>query len=267
MTNQRQPLSKRLLATLLAMVMVFSMMPNLGVFAQSDAAPSMGIIGTVTDGDTLDSWKLAFDPVNITTQHAGGIWTDKTVLNATDADNKLGVTVGEDNFLVALSALAANSIIVGQGTTPTDTVFVLDISGSLNGTELNAMVAAANDAIHALLSGNEKNRVGVVLYSTNSNILLPLDHYEPVTDNGNTEYIERSNSAIRTGRVQTGGGYRPTYDYILDSNGDEVDVSVTTGGGTYIQGGLWGALNLFENVTVNDTRSPVMVLMSDGAPT
>ena len=267
MTNQKQPLSKRLLATLLAMVMVFSMMPNLGVFAQSDAAPSMGIIGTVTDGDTLDSWKLAFDPVNITTQHAGGIWTDKTVLNATDADNKLGVTVGEDNFLVALSALAANSIIVGQGTTPTDTVFVLDISGSLNGTELNAMVAAANDAIHALLSGNEKNRVGVVLYSTNSNILLPLDHYEPVTDNGNTEYIERSNSAIRTGRVQTGGGYRPTYDYILDSNGDEVDVSVTTGGGTYIQGGLWGALDLFENVTVNDTRSPVMVLMSDGAPT
>ena len=270
MTRQRQPLSKRLLATLLTLVMVFSMMPNLGLFARADSTHTQGILKVEADTQTLDSWKTAFDPENPTTQHAGGVWTDKSVLtsgNLSALGNISGLEIGEDNFLVALSALAANSVMLGHGTTPTDTVFVLDISGSLSNTELNAMVEATNDAIHNLLSGNEKNRVGVVLYSTNAHVLLPLDHYTPVTDNGNTEYIERSSSSIRTGRVSTGGGFWPTYEYILDGNGAEVNESVSTGGGTYIQAGLWGALDLFDDVTVNDTRTPVMVLMSDGAPT
>jgi len=271
MRKERQPLSKRLLATMLSVVMVFSMMPNMGVSAQSDAAPSAGIIGNVADASTLDSWKLAFDPVNITTQHAGGIWTDKTVLNK-DSMSALGNIAGlelndENHFMVALSALAANSVIVGQGSTPTDTVFVLDISGSLNGTELNAMVEAANNSIHQLLgsAGNENNRVGVVLYSTNAYTLLPLDHYTPVTDDGEIEYIERSDGTIRTGRVSS-GWFGPT-TYITDSKGNAVTTSIETGGGTYIQGGLWEALSLFNDVTVNDNRSPVIVLMSDGAPT
>lgn len=267
MRKERQPLSKRLLATILTVVMVFSMIPNLGVSAQSDANPSTGIIDAVTDASTLDSWKLAFDPVNITTQHAGGVWTDKSVLNAADASSKLNVSVGKDNFLVALSALAANSIIVGQGTTPTDTVFVLDISGSLSTTELDAMVVAANDAIHTLLTSNEENRVGIVLYSTNAHTLLELDRYTPVTKNGDTVYIERTSGTIRTARVTTGEGWNRTTTYIKDGQGNEVNTSVELRGGTYIQGGLWEAYGLFQAATVTDTRTPVMVLMSDGAPT
>ncbi|MBP3479425.1 MAG: VWA domain-containing protein [Oscillospiraceae bacterium] len=260
-------LSKRLLATILTVVMVFSMIPNLGVSAQSDANPSTGIIEAVTDASTLDSWKLAFDPENITTQHAGGVWTDKSVLNAADASSKLNVSIGKDNFLVALSALAANSIIVGQGTTPTDTVFVLDISGSLSTTELDAMVVAANDAIHTLLTSNEDNRVGIVLYSTNAHTLLELDRYTPVTKNGDTVYIERTSGTIRTARVTTGEGWNRTTTYIKDGQGNEVNTSVELRGGTYIQGGLWEAYGLFQAATVSDTRTPVMVLMSDGAPT
>ena len=278
--RKRYSTPKRLLALLLCAVMVFSVMPQLSVSAGDSAA---GITGTVADPHTLDSWKLAFDPVNITTQHAGGVWTDKSVLTSSDLSalgNVPGLSIGENNFLVALSALAANSAIAGQGSTPTDTVFVLDISGSLSGTELNAMVSAANSAIHSLLNGNADNRVGIVLYSTNAHILLPLDHYTPVTDGDTIEYIERTNGAIRTGRVQTnttggnGGGpggnnNRPTYDYILNSDQEEVNQSVSTGGGTYIQGGLWGALSLFsdEDNIISDVRTPVVVLMSDGAPT
>ena len=103
--RKRYSTPKRLLALLLCAVMVFSVMPQLSVSAGDSAA---GITGTVADPHTLDSWKLAFDPVNITTQHAGGVWTDKSVLTSSDLSalgNVPGLSIGENNFLVALSAL------------------------------------------------------------------------------------------------------------------------------------------------------------------
>ena len=284
MRGRRHSLPKRLLAVLLSAVFVFSMIPSLGLSAHA-AEEAMGVIGVTADVPTLDSWEELFDLNDLSTEHAGGIWTDKSVLTAANLSalgNVPGLSVGENNFMVALSALAANSVIVGHGSRPTDTVFVLDVSGSMSTTELRSMVAAANNAIHTLLDGaSNTNRVGVVLYSTEASTLLPLDHYTPVIDGGTTEYIELNNSSIRSARAQTstggstggnwwedwfgnGGGQTQT-TYLKDSNGNDVDRSVSTTGGTYIQGGLWEALSLFpENV---NGRNPVLVLMTDGAPT
>ena len=259
--------TKRVLAMLLSVVLVLSLIPTVGVPARADDQPTMGIIKTEVDDPTLDSWKNIFSPTDINTEHVGGIWTDKSVLtqnNLSALGNVPGLTIGKDNFLVALSALAANSVIVGQGSKPTDTVFVLDVSGSMSTTELRSMVAATNNAIHTLLGGsNNQNRVGVVLYSTEASTLLPLDHYTPVVDNGTTEYIELNNSSIRSARV--GNGFNVTY--LKNSANQNVDRSVRTTGGTYIQGGLWRAWEEFDNATATGGRNPVLVLMTDGAPT
>ena len=221
------------------------------------------------------------------------MWTDKSVVLAdnisTAFGNISGLEVGENNFLVALSALGANSVVVGQGTTATDTMFVLDISGSMSSTDLAAMVTATNDSIHTLLSANKDSRVGVVLYSSAATVLLPLDRYTPVVKGGDTatttddsvDYIELTSSQIRTARRvevvtnQGGNNGRPgrpsTTENILEmlknSAGQEVNTAVSLAGGTYIQGGLWKAWQEFEKVTSTTQRTPVMVLMSDGAPT
>lgn len=297
MMRGKYSLTKRIIAFALSLVLLLSVVPATGVLAAPTV--SEGIVETEADPSTLDAWKTAFDPVNLTTEHAGGVWTDKSVLTQGDvADafpNVSGLEVADNNFLVALSALAANSVVVGHGVTPTDTVFVLDISGSMGTTELNAMVAAANDAIHTLLTGNESNRIGVVLYSTRAYELLPLGRYTPVTDDQDTEttaddvigYIELTNNSIRTARIRTwvenededdngrpgrpGGGnngYWQTTDMLkIEGTDTQVDTSVNLRGGTYIQGGLWTALQQFNAATVTDTRNPVLVLMSDGAPT
>lgn len=268
---------KRLMAMVLSLVLVLSLIPVTGIVGKVSAADlNTGIISSVTDRSTLHSWRDAFNPTNLNTEHAGGVWTDKSVLSADDIAEALGniagLEVDDENFLVVLSALAANSVVVGQGATPTDTVFVLDVSGSMSDTDLRSMVAATNDAIHSLLTGNEKSRVGVVLYSSAASVLLPLGRYTPVTETQGTsyttddviEYIELSNSQIRAARVRRNGN---SWTYIKNENGNNVTTAISTGGGTYIQGGLWGAWELFEDATVTDQRAPVLVLMSDGAPT
>lgn len=299
MMRGKYSLAKRTIAFVLSLVLLLSVVPATGVLAASPVTE--GIVQLDTDPYTLNAWKdTAFDPYKLTTEHAGGVWTDKSVLSQTDIAAALpgvsGLSVGGNNFLVALSALAANSVVTGRGTTPTDTVFVLDISGSMSSSELSAMVSATNDAIHTLLTGNPDSRIGVVLYSTRAYDLLPLGRYTPVTDDQDTEttaddvieYIELTNNSIRTARIQTwvenededdddrpgrpGGGRNDGYwqtDAMLTIEGTttQVNTSVNLRGGTYIQGGLWRAWEQFSAAADTENRTPVLVLMSDGAPT
>ena len=203
MRRGKYGITKRIISMLLSMVLVLAMVPVTGVKAAS--AVTEGIVKVEADPYTLHAWNTAFDPINLTTEHAGGIWTDKSVLTKDQIAQALpgvnGLTVGDNNFLVALSALAANSVIVGHGQTATDTVFVLDISGSMSSVSLGAMVEATNDSIHTLLNAHPDARVGIILYSTNASVLLPLGRYTPVVKTTNagesTEYIELTSSYIR----------------------------------------------------------------------
>lgn len=296
---------KRALSIFICLVMLLSYLPESLLIRASAAGVDTGILSseTVADPSTLNSWKdTSFNPYNLNTEHAGGLWTDKTVVKAGDAgtvfvdkDGKsLGITAGENNFLVALSALGANSVIAGQGSTPTDTIFVLDVSNSMENTDLSSMVAATNTSIHSLLTANSKNRVGVVIYSTDVDILLPLDRYTPVQKGSDTTstaddevaYIEMTSNygQIRTARITqwvssnrpsggrpNGGGQNngswETTAIVKNSSGEDVNVSISASGATYIQGGLWQAYEMFNSATVTDSRVPVLVLMSDGAPT
>ena len=263
---------KRFLAMLLCLAMLAAYLPGMAV-----TASAAEIAGKVADPSTMNGWEQYFGPNVLNTEFAGGVWTDKSVF--TDASQFPGVTMGNTNsFLVAMSAIASNKQVKGQSKTPTDTMLVLDLSNSMDNIgAIPDMVDATNQAIDKLLGMNDYNRVGVVLYSGNSQqgnantdtatVILPLDRYKP---NSNKEYLDYTGSTNNTTVVRASGMTKE------DGTAVSGTASKQTNGGTYIQNGLYKAWQQFEGVTdttvatgsmAGAKRTPVYILMSDGEPT
>ena len=234
-----------------------------------------------SDPSTMDDWTKYFGPTVFSTENAGGVWTDKSVFTNANAFAGTGIEmINEDNFLVALSAIASNMSVEGMQYAPTDTILILDVSGSMD-VDRNAladeMVAAANASIAKLLSDSKYNRVGVIAYSEGSaTTLLPLGRYTTGSDG---QYL---NHGYKTGYViffpyQYEAVFVDSDTRIEGTSTAPTDASVAVEGATYIQSGLMRAIDLFtaqaDNTTVSDpalgtlSRIPVVVLMTDGAPT
>ncbi len=262
----KNKLPKKMTSLILTLALFLTCFPVSPFVANAAATPN-----TAVDGPTFNDWTKVFsiDANNMSTENAGGIWTDKSVFNDNQAFGNTTILKNSDeDFLVALSAIASNMSITGQSSVPTDTVLILDVSGSMEGRE-TALVSAANQSIAELLENNS-SRVGVVLYSGSSDsmyntnasaVLLPLGHYRTGADGA---YLNFRNNTISLDSdvVYDGGtndGQRP------ETTSKEVM------GATFIQRGLLAALDQFERsdivVDENDPRKPIIVLMSDGAPT
>ncbi len=276
---------KRIVSLVLCFALVLGYLPGLSRAAELTTSDR------VADPSTMDSWKELFLGTPLTTDNAGGVWTDKSVFTDASAFADTGISQNEtDSFLVALSAIAATMSVTGMSNVPTDTMLILDVSGSMNDNEGNndvaeELVSAANESIHSLLQTNNYNRVGVVLYagdSSNSNnsdeaiVILPMGRY---TTGDDQQYLSYS--------VTTeGGGRNPQTTETVSVDSDVVyegtstkptAVSKDVVGATYIQKGLYLAMEQFvasgNSTSVEDTvlgtlnRKPVVVLMSDGAPT
>ncbi len=261
----------KLLSVLLCVALVAGYIPVLA----SAADGTESFYNRIVDVNTMDNWNKYFSETNISTANAGGVWTDKSVFkDAAAFDGKITMVDDSRNFLTALSAVAANKEVVGYSTVPTDTVLVLDLSGSMsNSGDEDELIDAANDAIQTLLETNENNRVGVVLYSASGSTgtstysqsvtrVLPIDRYTTGSDG---VYLSLSNQ----GRVSVDRDVRGTV-----ANAD-LDNAKSFGGGTYIQAGLFEAMKIFQemdtvigdnNWQAGDNRMPILVLMSDGAP-
>ena len=261
----------KLLSVLLCVALVAGYIPVLA--SAADGAESF--YNRIVDVNTMDNWTKYFSETDISTANAGGVWTDKSVFkDAAAFDGKITMVDDSRNFLTALSAVAANKEVVGYSTVPTDTVLVLDLSGSMsNSNDEDELIDAANDAIQTLLATNENNRVGVVLYSASGSTgtstysqsvtrVLPIDRYTTGSDG---VYLSLSNQ----GRVSVDRDVRGTV-----ANAD-LDNAKSFGGGTYIQAGLFEAMKMFRemdtvigdnNWQAGDDRMPILVLMSDGAP-
>lgn len=271
--------AQRVLAFVLSITLVLGGIP---ITAKADDTDTNG---KVTDPSTIHDWQNYF--TDDSTEFAGGVWTDKSVFeNVNEFETSLGNTAmdinmkSEDNFLIALSALASNKEIVGYSTIPTDTMLILDVSNSMdNSGSVPQMVASANDAITDLLELNKNNRVGIVLYSGNSNfgtsttstgtLLLELGRY---TANNQGNYITYTSNRGDT-TVSLASGIKVEGS---TQNMSTQGKSKRTDGGTYIQNGLDIAMEEFldadttigtDNVQAGTTRMPIFVLMSDGAPT
>lgn len=258
------------------------------LFANNVAAEETDVT-RISDSSTMNDWKNYFGSDVMSTRNAGSVRTDKTVLTDPSAFGNSGIGMGNnDDFLVALSAIGSNKSVKRYSNMLTDTVLILDVSGSMNDDEghndlAEEMVEAANDSIAELLSSNEYSRVGVVLYSGSSSgdssdtavLVLPLDRYTTAPDG---EYLSYN--------VSTTGRYKKTTketvsldsDVKIEKTGEKLKyVSKEVVGATYIQKGVMLAMEQFTSesntTTVEDSelgklqRKPVMVLMSDGAPT
>ena len=263
---------KRLLAMLLCVAMVASYLPGMALSASAQTKADK-----VVDPSTMDDWQNFFGPNKLSTEFAGGVWTDKSVF--TDASAFSGVTLDDPNsFLVALSAISSNKQVDGKSTSPTDTMLVLDLSNSMDTIRaIPDMVSAANATIDKLLGMNAYNRVGVVLYSGNSTqgnasantatVILPLGQYKP---NADKEYLDYTGSSSNTTVIRAQG---MTY---VTGTADSQTASKQTNGATYIQNGLYKAWQEFDKVTdttvtsgamTGTKRTPIYILMSDGEPT
>ncbi len=265
-------ISKKLLSIIICIALLMSYLPAM----MASAAPKSAHYNKAVDTNTMSNWTKYFNLTNLDTSNAGGVWTDKTVLSDATAAELGGLITMKDtdrNFLTVLSGLAANKEVVGYSTLPTDTVLILDLSGSMeNSNSESALVNATNNAIAELLAVNENNRVGVVLYSaagsTGSSTytesvtrILPIDRYTTGADN---VYLNLSNN----------GTVSVDNNVVGTKSGADLDNTKSFGGGTYIQAGLWEAMKMFEemdtvigqgNWQTDEARMPITVLMSDGA--
>ncbi len=330
---KKRSILERALSWLLTLAMILSFVPAIAM--QTNAAQSDFIVERIADDSTMDQWKDYFGPDHLDTEFAGAVWTDKSVFKDASAFSSAVSQRGEqvtmlnpDNFLVALSAIASNKEIVGYSTVPTDTMLVLDLSGSMM-TEINvpgynnistldtsnveAMVDAANDAIYQLIGLNNYNRVGVVVYSgstttgasqaSSAQVLLPLGRYQGVAvpdGNGGTTYeylqlnLTEDTETVRVLVEDRPGNRNDVWQNVQVDVITGAAVAVKRGletetgaavrvndkdvvGGTYVQSGLYLAWQQFAavedtkiptgNILGGTDRMPIMVLMSDGAPT
>ncbi|MDR1800173.1 MAG: VWA domain-containing protein [Bifidobacteriaceae bacterium] len=244
------------------------------------AAAGFGSPGTAAGGigpqATPEITKVA-DPITIgtvpveagNTQHLGRIWTDKTVSTGPIELTSGNAAVANDaDFLVALSALSSSARVTGVAEIPLDTVFVLDLSGSMGDAisaqdpapKYQVLVRQVNKAISDLMRANPLNRVAVVGFSgalwhmpgtfEDTTLFMPLAHYA-VADSYFT--------------------YTPGDTPVVTAN----SVSREVVGGTDIQAGMYKGMEL---LTASDPtyvpsgggtayRIPSVVLVSDGAPT
>ncbi len=263
----------KVLSILLCAALLLSYLPLLATTANAAEASSVQL---TADGTTMHDWKAYFLPEDgaLSTENAGGVWTDKSVLlnagafaNAKDLRGQAITMTGTNSFLVALSAIASNMTIVGRGGVPTDTMLVLDVSGSMNDNYNNVaaqLADSANTAIQALLDANPQSRIGVVLYSNTATLLLPLARYSTSDSQG------RFLNYTKTGNKDTTETISVNDQVVYDGTATRPQsASRTVVNGTYIQGGILEAMEQFtaQSNTQIENRKPIMVIMTDGAPT
>jgi hypothetical protein len=199
----------------------------------------------------------------------GRIWTDKSVAEGD----------GNYDFKVTFSALS-QAFEVAQGyQVPADTVFVIDLSGSMvdsrndlddGRSRLEALVDALNMAISILMRANPNNRIAVVGYGGDGqrhamvfDILPILGRYTGIGPYGEFIVMDGDNS--------------------IKTTVDELDPrSFRAIGGTPTQAGIAHGARILQNNedtsfnapveggeggTTLVTRRPNIILMTDGEPT
>lgn len=280
MRKIRKRRKRNVLISVVSLLIVFAM-----AFGMLQSSNTVYAAEPKSDASTATSYTESLGN-GTSTQYAGRVWTDKTVYteDATftgDIGNEQGsakVEIGDSKFLVAYSALAQSQQITGQAQVPIDTVFVIDISGSManedsgmdNGqSRISNLVDALNESIDTLMSMNPQNRIAVVAYSSGTTTLLPLDHYTKI--DSRTEYF----SLDRT-RPNNNNQNDPTQLYTRALAGNNyIRKTTDVSGGTNIHMGVDAGMDILKNEADTSVeidgeqvnRVPSLILLSDGAPT
>lgn len=219
------------------------------------------------DGDTRGTYTNVLGD-NSSTRYDGRVWTDKTVSTEDVSFDGIDATVQNDSdFLVTYSALATSTQVSGESQVPVDVVFVIDNSNSMDNdveegswwpgspdpdSRLEATVDAVNASIAQIMESNPESRVAVVLYGMEAEVLLPLDHYEPMR---NGDYISCNYSSSNT---FTATGDHRVY---MNTNNRGTNTHLGVDAGMDI---LKSAANIGEG---SGKHVPSLILLSDGALT
>ena len=232
-------------------------------------------------------------------KHNGRVRTDKSVVYMGD-DYDAFSYYEPNTFGVTLSALAQGYDLYADltVTSPTDVVLVLDCSSSMIYDQtLEKRVDRAKKAVEAINSTIDKlmetpgNRVGLVLFSSYGHEFLPLDRYTTSTKG---QYISFDHSGTNDyiATIKTVSGLRNSDGHIVSNTytGDYRSSSSSPyqWGGTYTQSGIAMGSDLLgaapdkvyvdtktleypdgstEDVKFSITRTPVLMLVTDGIPT
>ena len=128
-------MKKRMLAGLMAACILWTTLP---ASAFQEDGPAEPAASAVADGDTRYGYKNVLGEDATSTQNAGRMWVDHTVSTEESltfdgvVSEQITREAGED-FLVTYSALSSTSeVSILPDTTPSDTIFVLDFSMTMN---------------------------------------------------------------------------------------------------------------------------------------
>ena len=145
---------KKIIAVVLCVMMVFGNFP-MSISYAAEATGNIAAGTAVTDASTINTWKEFFLSGNngkADTLNAGGVWTDKSVI-----DNEDGT------MDIILSAIANKNVVTEEDKIGYDVVFILDHTGSMKQSvagkpKYQMMVNTVNSAIDILMNNNEENR-------------------------------------------------------------------------------------------------------------
>lgn len=291
---------KQLLSIFLCLSMLLTYLPitSMVALAAEDYAYKGGAGTKISDLDTSSKYSESLGD-NASTEYAGRIWTDKSVYTGDTTFDvfgggtstiKLNENKNGEDFLVAYSALATAESVSGSTQAPVDVVLIIDISGSMSNNESNMdnrksriynTVQATNNAIDELMKLNPYTRVAVVAFSSNAQVLLPLDRYSKTTDwveieqPGPNTWEQQEIPYFTLSRDTGSNNYATLYTNAINSSNRTVEKSTSVEGGTNIQMGLYEGMQVLaeeDETTANINgetvqRVPSVILLSDGSPT
>ena len=195
--------------------------------------------------------------------------TDLTQINNAilmDGIQKATETIEVEEIVIDQSGsvtINTSSTTIETVSTPMDVVFVMDVSGSMDGNNAIKMVNAVNNSIKAIMSKNSETRIGIVTFSDEVQVIVPLAKYPT-----NVDYLThtREGDWFKYSKI--------TENVTGDSNG------VYTYGATYTQAGIKKGAEMLiaqqtttftvetqSGGTATGTRTPAIVLITDGDPT
>ena len=270
MKNRNYTFTKRCLAMILSLAMIFGLLPAIAMAAEDGSVSAA--VSQVSDPGTVNAYQNLLGNFSDGNRYAGRLWTDKSVFSDYDklaealggeltASQLEQLGIGLDEFMVLYSALGSTTSVFTETTVGSnlDVVIVLDNSGSMSSsvidasgnrvTRLQAVVDAANSLIEGILK-NPSNRLAVVAYSADASVLLNLDSYD------------KTSSCL----TNSGGNLSAKADSLTDGStnlqGNTIRAHQT---GTNVQSGINEGMKILNNAENVEGRTPVIIVMTDGA--
>jgi len=264
---------KRLGWRILSVILIFALLGTAGIVVAevAESYDSRVVDGNTSDPSGVFSNEVGSDGVPI---DDGRIWTDKTVTLGSELDE----------FDITLSALGQSFNIETDVPVPSDTVIIIDVSTSMRtnnvGTGPSArsriavLVDALNVSIRTLLDAHPENRIAVIAYggtTTGSGVnVRQLSRIQHVLELGRPEVTGNIFTMQGTNQVRVNAGVSNSL-----LHPDTANRLISVDGATPTQRGIYAGARILLNNTdttimvegVEVTRSPNIILMTDGEPT